>query len=426
MKARAIIAACIPAASLLVLALYRPLPAFAASTVTIAPAGNAVFTVQGTGIEGAAALEINVAYDTTTLANPRVVAGPLVAGAMTAINPNVPGTVRMVMIRLTPVTGSGVIATLTFDHKGASPGKILAVNARFADSLGAPLPVLVPPAALTTAAPDPSQIRDSAAETAEPPPIPVPAVIIAGQPDKPGEDETAPDTEGMNEPGDRPALPEPGRETPAEAITARMTDGEPMSGDATAVAEDPASTLFMHQSVLDRFKEYTGVRTPEAFVSLFEQDNRSWCRQDPPVALSDGKTVVRVTFIATPGNKTPSDVAVMGVRLISLKKEPDITNTWVAELTPETGEYQASLEVFQGDVKMVYPLTIAPKATMGRAPSGAMTKVDLYRYFAGRGPAFSTGFDANHDGKSDYLDDYIMTANYLAAASTNQTENRTE
>jgi hypothetical protein len=419
MKTRAIIATVIFAAVLPVLALWRPAPALAVSTMTVSSTGNGVFTVRGSGVEGAAAFEIIVAYDTATLANPRVVEGPLIAGGMTAINPNVPGIVRMVIIRLAPVKGSGVIATMTFDRTGPSPGKIVSLSARLANSQGASLPSLVqvnnPPDVPPTASEPPQSegSTDGATETTSPT---APVIIIAGQPDKPGEAKAAPDTQGAREPGDRPVPPEPIREPQEEpTIMARKTDSEPMSGDATSAAQTPEPAIFMHKSVLDRFREYKGKRTPEAFISLFEQDGMFWCRQDPPVALSDGKTVVRVTFISTPGNKTSSDVAVMGARLISLKKDPDNTNTWVAELAPKKGEYQASLAVFQGEVKMVYPLTIAPKAALGRSRSGTMTKADFSRYFTERGTAAATQFDANKDGKRDYIDDYIMTANYLVS-----------
>jgi hypothetical protein len=430
-KTRSIRGTCIFVATLLILAFCRSMPAFAASMVTISPSGNGVFTVQGTGVDGAAALEITVTYDMATLADPRVVAGPLIAGAMTAFNPNVPGTVRMVIIRLTPMSGSGVIATLTFDCKGSSPGKILSLSARVANAQGTPLPALVqvnnPPDAATTAS-DPSQGREFTSGRADTTQQKIaPAIILAGQPDKPGEPKAAPDAQEVKDPGDGSVLPEPGRgEREEPTIMARKADPVPMNGEATAAAQASEPTIFMHKSVLDRFKEYNGGRTPDAMVSLFDQNGIFWCRQDPPVALSDGKTVVRITFVSTPGNKTLSDIAIMGARLISLKPYSGNTNTWVAELLPEKGAYRASLTVLQGEVRMVYPLTIAPKTAPGGPQSGGITKAELARYFAGRGPARSTRSDADHDAKYDYLDDYIMTANYLAAVGPAQKQARTQ
>ena len=142
MKIRSTISTGLLVVVMLILPLCRPVPAFATSTVTISPAGDGVFLIRGVGVEDAAALDITVVYDTATLANPRVIEGPLIAGAMTATNPNVPGTVRIAIVRLTPVKGSGLIATLDFNCAGSPPGKIISLSARLANIKGAPLPVL--------------------------------------------------------------------------------------------------------------------------------------------------------------------------------------------------------------------------------------------------------------------------------------------
>ena len=108
--------------------LFFPLPTFASSLITLSPSGDGSFLLQGVGIEGAAAFDIALGYDAASLGNPRVVAGSFIAGAMMEANTNIPGTVRIAIIRTAPVTGSGIIATLTFDRKGESVGKITALN----------------------------------------------------------------------------------------------------------------------------------------------------------------------------------------------------------------------------------------------------------------------------------------------------------
>lgn len=163
MKIKTIISAGTFFVVMLVMALCRPLPAFAVSTLTISSIGNEIFLLQGIGIKDAAALEIIVSYDTATLANPRVVEGPLISGAMTAVNQKVPGIVHMVIIRLTPVKGNGVIATLTFDRTGSSPGRIISLSAKLANIKGGSLPALVkvynaPEAPVTDSNPSQSQI----------------------------------------------------------------------------------------------------------------------------------------------------------------------------------------------------------------------------------------------------------------------------
>ena len=410
-------------AILVVLVLSLPATAFAVSKMTISSAGDGVFLVQGAGIENASALEINVGYDTATLANPRVVKGPLISGAMTAVNPNVPGTVRMVIIRLAPVHGSGVIATLTFDRTGSSPGKIMSFSARLANTHGTTLPALVQiknPTDVATTASDPPQSTEDASGktgigTAGTGSTAAPTIIVAGQPGETGESDGTPDIPATTEREDQPAEPQTAEPSEEPLLTARKTDSLPESRDTTTATTMAEAKIFTQQSILDRFREHQGERSPRAFLSLFEQDSIIWCHQEPAIALSDGTTAVQVTFISTPGEKTSSDVAVMGARLVSMKKDPHNTNTWIIELVPEKGEYRTSLAVSQGNVTMVYPLTIAPKFTPGHSRSGKMTEADFYRAVTERDVTTAAKFDANNDGKRDYIDDYIITANYLAA-----------
>jgi hypothetical protein len=425
MKIRAIISTGIFFVVMLILAMCRPLPAFAASTVTISSAGEGVFLLQGVGVEDAAAIEINVLYDTATLANPRVVEGPLIAGAMTAINPHVPGMVRMVIVRITPVKGSGVIATLTFDRKGSSPGNIISLSAKLANIKGVSLPALTQvnnPSGVSVTSSNPPQSQETPAGTTTPgqagsgttgtPSIIVPTVIIAGPPAKTDDIRGTPDAPRTREQNIQAPAPDTTIYPTTEPVTvARKMDRTSDTGDVMALATPSARKIFAQKSVLERFQEYKGERTAGSFISLFEQESFIGFRQEPPIALSDGKSLVKVTFISTPGNKTSSDVAVMGARLVSMKKDPDNTNTWIVELMPKKGGYRASLTVSQGEMVMVYPLTIAPNVDLIK--SGTTTEENFNRYLKERGTAKSPQFDLNNDGKRDYLDDYIFTANYL-------------
>lgn len=397
--------------------------AFAVSTVTVASTGDGVFTVQGTGIEDAAALEMNVLYDTAALANPRFVSGPLIAGAMTAVNPDVPGTVRMVIIRLTPVKGSGQLATLTFSRTGPSPGRILSFSAKLANINGAPLPVqtrIINPPDASTPASTPQQDQAGPSGTASSgqvgagtpgtPAVIAPTVVITGPPSGTGEARVTPETTGPREQAVQPMQPGTGREPLQEPpVVARRTP------ETASTATAPARKIFAQKSVLERFGEYRGERTVRALLTLFEQNNFIGFRQEPPVALSDGRSSVKVTFLSTPGDRTSSDVAVSGARLLSMKRDPDNTNTWIVELMPEKGGYQASISVAQGELMMVYPLTVAPRIDL--AGLGTVTEADLDRaLMESKIPAQKPSqLDLNGDGKRDHIDDYILTANHLAS-----------
>jgi hypothetical protein len=427
MKIRTLISSGIFIAVVVILALCLPLPAFAVSTVTISPAGEGVFLLQGIGIEKASAFEITVVYDAATLANPRVTEGPLIAGAMTTVNPNVPGTVRMVIIRISPVKGSGIIATMTFDRTGPSPGRINALSARLADSSGAPLLARVqvtnPTDSSTETA---SQNQGTPPGTTEAPttggtpapsaPSTVPTLIIAGPPARTDETKGSPDATRTKEQDVQAPMPDTANSGGKEPVTpAAKTDNAVVpSKDPSALATAMTRTIYTQKSILKRFQEYHGQRTAEALISLFDQESMIGCRQDPPIALSDGKSVVRVAFISKPGDMTSSDVAVMGARLLSLKRDPDNTNIWIVELLPEKDGWEASITVSMGDLKMIYPLTIAPKINVTPSQPGKMTRADVDSYLKKRGASQSSTAGPNRDGQRDYRDDYTLTANYLA------------
>jgi hypothetical protein len=420
---KSLISTGILAAVVSILALCLAAPAFAVSTVTASSAGDGVFLVQGTGIENAAALEIMVTYDTAALANPRVAAGPLIAGAMTAINPNVPGTVRMVIIRLTPVSGAGVIATMTFDRKGASPGSITSLAVRLADLKGSPIPsmagIAAPPAAAPVTADSspgtdspsglmttPSTAPTGAPVTAMVVPSPVP--VVQGDPSSIVPERPATSRSAEQ---DAPASV-PAEDVPAERdqlAMARSTDAPLKGRDAATTAE---KSVYRQTGILERFRTYRGERNPAALVGLFDNESMIGCRQEPPIVLSDGRSTVRVVFVSSPGAKTSSDIAVMGARLLSLKRDPDNTNTWIVDLLPDKGAYQASVAVPMGELKMIYPITIAPKVDIGPGYGGTVTLADFDRYLRERGK------DLNRDGKLDDTDDFIFTANYLSAAGS--------
>jgi hypothetical protein len=136
------------------------------------------------------------------------------------------------------------------------------------------------------------------------------------------------------------------------------------------------------------------------------------------VVVADGKNIVQVTFISDPVKKEASDLAVSNAKLVSLKKDQDYSNTWIVELKPEKDALQASLTVFMEKLTIVYPLTVAPARDIDLDKSGKVTEADFALFLGKRGTEKKPEFDLNGDGKRDYLDDYIFTANFLAAGQS--------
>jgi hypothetical protein len=380
---------------------------FGASTVSVTPAGNGVFVLQGT-MENVSALDITISYDAAALSSPRVSWGPLTSGALTAENVNMPGRVALGAVRIAPMQGSGVIATLTFDRKGSSAGSVAVLSARLANVDGQPLSVSTGKAASDQQTQEEQrQGVESTTGAASQTTSPQWGIgLVAGQAGTAGgtPDMASPETQGQAEAqGPDAAVQEP-------AVTARKDDKE-----AASLSKTPARKIHTHKSVLDRFEEYKGERTAKVFISFFEQDSALGFRQEPAVVLADGKTAAKVAFISDPGNKSASDVALTGARLISIKKDPDYTNTWIVELVPERDTFNTSLAASLKDVTVVFPLAVAPKLDIDLDKSGKVTEADFALFMAKRGTPKAPQFDLNRDGKRDHLDDYFFTANYLAA-----------
>jgi hypothetical protein len=391
-------------------------PASAASQLTLSSSGGSSFVLQGTGVEGAAAIECTITYDSAAYGNPRVELGALSAGAMMAVNPNTPGTVRVAIIRTTPMSGSGPIVNIAFERKGDQAGRASLGNVKMISIDGRTLPVSVQAATAaepSTAATTASTGQEDAGRTgtvaptgvvSQTQPVPLPPIGVAVVPKKQEDERLRTDDARMQ----REQGGAPDRRVPKEE-PARLAKRE---ADAPQSA---SRKIYSQKSVLDRFSEYKGKPTMVGYLSLFEQEGMIGFRQDPPVVLADGKSTVRVSFISSTPTRTTSDIAVMGATLLSLKKDPEFTNTFILELRPAKGELRASVSVPQDNVLMVFPLTLAPRASLEVGKKKGLDEAAFKAFLAESGTPEHPKYDLNNDGKRDYIDDYIFTANYLAA-----------
>ena len=400
-------------------------PVFALSTISISSVVDGVFAVQGTGIENASAMEINILYDTRTLINPRVTEGPFISGSMVAINPNVPGIIRIVLIRITPMSGNGLIATLSFTRTGSSAGRINSISAKLANANGAPLTSqvqIINPTETTTSSSAAEQNQPSssgAGSVAVPPPV-VQPIIIAGEPPRLEDAKKTQDTQNSGDQDTRLTESDRSTEKQADQQSSEQTPTTPQESIATSGTATPKRgeerKTFTLKGILDRFKEYAGPRNADAFIALFNNESLIGFRQSPEVALADGQSIVTVTFLARPGTLTTANVAAVAATLLSLNSDPDNTNTWIARILPTKDVYQAAIAVSQNDVKIVYPVSVAPKIAFKRDRTGRVPKALIDRYLTSIQSGATPSPDVSGDGKWDYRDDYILTANYLSVA----------
>jgi hypothetical protein len=403
-----------------------PARVFAAAVVEVSRTAEGVFLVQGSGFQAVAALELTITYDPAALSGPQVVLGPLFSGSLSAINPNVPGIIRMAFVRTSPVSGTGSIVNITFERQGTAQGRIISCSAKLAGENGSLLPVQArvvdPPEPApntgTLAQSEGSSVAVPAAGTANDSgsgkqPLRSSTGILTGRSASAGND---PGTESRNEPEPRPAdMQPPVREMPRSDRLSEDLSRDLVSASASTLVP---RKIHVQKSVLEAFRDYSGKRSPKALMSLFKQDGIIGFRQDPSVAIADGATPVRVFFISASEGRKPSDIAVMGAKILSLQPDPDFTNTWILELLPFKNDYQASVTVPQGSIFMVFPLTLAPKISTALPDLAAGGEASFERFLLDRGTRKKPVHDLNGDGKRDYLDDYIYTANYLISIST--------
>ncbi|KIE42176.1 hypothetical protein SE37_05855 [Geobacter soli] len=238
------------------------------------------------------------------------------------------------------------------------------------------------------------------------------ARVSAGKPS--AAEQTAPPEEppqaqadGANESGEQHASP-PEAELPVSEPEVKPA---PVTQEGYAVLG----------SVVARFRNYTGARAPKALMALFKEPVADTISQEPAICLTDGKTAVRITVDLTGGEKAAPNFALRGAALKSLKKGGE--NRWLVEALPEAGAVEATLIIVTGRKMVEYPLTVAPRADVDMDGKGRVTEADFLLFLARKPAGSSRSFDLNGDGKVDYLDDYIYTANYLVATEEQTTRN---
>jgi hypothetical protein len=419
--------------ALIALLLFFNSTAFATPVISISSGGNGMFVVQGTGFDKVAAAKVTVVYDTTTLANPRVMQGSLMSGALMASNTGFPGTVTLALMTSDPkgFSGSGPIATISFDLPGSSLGVITSLTAELASaSNGAKLemqqPQIYNPSGTNTsdsAAQQPSSTNPPATtppESTTSQPAPAPSGGVTGPSTWLGDVTMPSDGSAAKEKtkveAAAPSVPAEGKETTPGASgsgTAEPARPAPDTPEAAAASTQGEQKVVGFTSVLERFRTFSGGRTSQALIALFTQNDMQGISQEPPVALSDGITTVKVLIKLSSPVKGSPNFSLKGAKLVSLKMSGN--NIWVVESLPRKGVYEATVNVLRDGSITEIPLTVAPSLPKGSKVSSGekLTEADVNRFLKERGTVNAPRFDLNGDGKSDYIDDYILTANYL-------------
>jgi len=407
--------------------------ALAAPTLTISSSGNGVFVLQGINLNSVGGINASIHYDTATLANPKVSQGGLSSGSLSAINTDTPGAITIGMVNAIGITGSGVLATISFDLPGSSPGVIQSLTAEVIShtlqKIPAQIQVINP--SVTTSSPEivagtsggSAPRTESGAQTATAPSTAsLPSAVGTGStPVLEGGNPVAPQGEPEATRPEQPAKVAQEPEMPAgvnpDPATAAPVETVPQAPER-ALAEKKAPAQVVVKSVLEKTRTFVGQKSPQTLTGIFTQHTMPGIRQEPAIALSDGTSKLRVSILLPSPGKNATNFFLKDAKLVSLKMESD--SSWLIEVLPAKGVYSATLTMLQDDNETEIPLLVAPPLPGGTGigRDNKLTEADFARFLTERGTDKAPRFDLNGDGKRDYIDDYIFTANYLIRNGT--------
>jgi len=411
--------------SLLACALLAlPVAALAESHLSVVPAGQGVFILQASDLSNVASIDVALRYDSSQLANPRITSGSLTAGAMVMANASSPGTVKMSVLGQA-MKGTGSIATITFDT-GASPSTVTAVSGNITDMSGKAVAFTLDPAdrsqplaALNPLGEEKSEAAADNSELADPPTQPAqPAATETSlRPVAAGGSVTLPSDEMRDKEEvramDEVRAMEEQKEPLVQPVVAETRQAEPVTSEPSVAdssvpkAEEPP--LKEQPGVLEQFRLLPAEVNVTAMTSILLTRGEDLFKQDPPIAIADGKSVVRVLIFGVASDRAPN-FAFHAVRSVSISVVPD---GWLVEARPEKGAVAASISMLLNGNLQNFPLIVSPAAKVDLNGSGQVSRYDFRLFIRERGTERAP--DLNRDGKRDYLDDYIFTANYLVA-----------
>jgi hypothetical protein len=192
---------------------------------------------------------------------------------------------------------------------------------------------------------------------------------------------------------------------------------QPVSRDEETPVEEtgaPGDSSYIlitsKKSVLQRFKDFKGERGLKAFVALFDRSPGEGIVQEPPVALSDGKTPVRIILPLMPEEGDAPDIALSDAKLVHLVKEDE--KGWVLTALPNEGSWKAILLIKVDEKVTEFPLVVAPAFSIRKDINERNFLSELDRFLSERAGAG----EGENNPLRHILSEYVFTANYLAGS----------
>jgi len=172
-------------------------------------------------------------------------------------------------------------------------------------------------------------------------------------------------------------------------------------------AENGDLPLIPGQSVLQRFQDFRGERGLRAYAALFRRNLAGLPVQEPAVALSDGKTPVRITLPEPAGQGDTPDIALSDAKLLRCGKAQG--EGWEVTALPSEGTWSASLLISSGVEIVEFPLVVVPPIALPDGVSEKNFLAEMDRFLA----AHASPGKGEGEAPRRTLLEYVFTANYL-------------
>jgi len=164
------------------------------------------------------------------------------------------------------------------------------------------------------------------------------------------------------------------------AVVAQPSAAESANNGAepsTDAEELPFSLIFTRrEGLFERFCKINGKRSDDALAGLLSGKDDDFV-QEPPLLLSDGTTVAKLTFRALGQSKHAPQFFISGGRCVHLKAAEN--GVWILEIMPETGALIASVTLLSGREAIEYPLAVVPSLELFDAGSAGPEQTEFVR-----------------------------------------------
>ena len=382
-------------------------------TITVPPSESGSYTIQGSGMDGVAGIQIDITYDKTSLSTPTVTQGSLVSGAMLAANTSVPGSIRIAIISTNSFSGSGPIATVSFASKTGSGG-ITSITTSMIDSKGSAIAASAGTASTETTAlsstpgvPFSQPSSPSRQNTTPATPITTAATTTPSYPGTvtlPTDYQQHPDAQAIPS----PSLPA----TSGEVAPSRIEEqSKPADKPGPDTASAGTAQYVVYKGVLDRFRQHTGSKQLSVMAALFDKRVAQTIVQEPAIIITDGQNKVTLTVDLPARISTSPNFAVNSGALLSFRQDKQAKGRWIVEILPEAGSNKVLLTIIAGTEEFEFPLT----AAMPLKTALPLDERGWNAFITEVGTAAAPQHDFNNDGTRDHADEFIFVANFLAA-----------